>query len=175
VGAKRGGAGFDQDASRIADADALFTKSAALPLAVLTADCMPIVMASAADGLLATAHAGWRGLAEGLLKEVAALFPDPSTVRAAIGPAIGPCHYEVGEDVALAVSAGTEAGAVTERREGRLYLDLVGTTRRELRSRGIRSVDDTSLCTACEPKRFFSHRRDDAITGRQAGIGMRIP
>jgi hypothetical protein len=175
VGAKRAGLGFEEDSSRVSGADALFTKSAGLPLAVLTADCMPIVMGSATDGMVATVHVGWRGLADGLLPEVMAQFPDPSTVRAAIGPAIGPCHYEVGEDVALAVSAGLETGAVTDRRAGRLYLDLVGTARRELRALGIRNVEDTGLCTACESKRFFSHRRDDGITGRQAGIGMRIP
>ena len=174
VGAKRAGAGFDDDGSRVPKADVLLTKASGVPLAVLTADCMPIVVASSADGLVAIVHAGWRGLAEGLLQEVAARFPDPSSVRAAIGPAIGPCHYEVGEDVALAVSAGTESGAATERRGGRLYLDLVKTARAELRSRGIRAVEDTGLCTACEKERFFSHRRDDAITGRQAGIAMRI-
>ena len=174
VGAGRAGAGFEDDGARIPEADALVTKAPGVPLAVLTADCMPIVLASATDGLLAIVHAGWRGLAEGILHEVTARFPDPSSVRVAIGPAIGPCHYEVGEDVALGVSTGTETGPATERRGGRLYLDLVKTARAELKARGIRTIDDTGLCTACEKERFFSHRRDDAITGRQAGIAMRI-
>jgi copper oxidase (laccase) domain-containing protein len=102
-----------------------------------------------------------------------AQLPTPADVRIAIGPAIGPCHYAVGEDVALAVSAGTETGAVTTRRDGQLYLDLIATARAELRSGGFRKVEDTGLCTACESKRFFSHRRDEGITGRQAGIAMR--
>ena len=97
-----------------------------------------------------------------------------SRVRAVVGPAIGLCHYEVGEDVALAVAAGTDAGAVTERRAGRTSLDLVGTIRAELRGLGIRRVEDTGLCTACERRRFFSYRMEE-ITGRQAGVAMRRP
>ena len=104
---------------------------------------------------------------------MAAAFDSPKDVRVAIGPAVGPDHYEVGEDVALAVAAGTEAGAVTERRDGTTRLDLVGTIRAELRALGIRRVDDTGLCTACHPDRFFSYRRDE-ITGRQAAVAVRL-
>jgi YfiH family protein len=175
VGAKRAGAGFLDDADRVPGADALYTKSHRVPLGVLAADCLPIVMASGREGVLAVVHAGWRGLAEGLLGASAGLFQDRAAVHVSIGPAIGPCHYEVGEDVALAVSAGTEAGAVTKRGNGKMALDLVATARAELKAHGIRRVEDTGLCTACEQARFFSHRRDDVITGRQAGIGMRLP
>ena len=102
----------------------------------------------------------------------AALFDDPKQVRAAIGPTIGPCHYEVGGDVALAVSAGSSAGAVTEERDGRLFLDLVATARRILRAEGVTKVEDTGLCTASEPERFFSYRRD-GVTGRQLALVVR--
>jgi YfiH family protein len=174
VGAKRAGAGFDGLDSRILGADTLYTASVGLPLAVLTADCLPIVMASPGQGIVAAVHAGWRGLAGGILSRAAGLFEEPADVRVAIGPAIGPCHYEVKEDVALAVAAASVAGAVTDRRGGRLYLDLPATARSHLRALGIRRVEDTGLCTACERSRFFAHRRDHGTTGRQVGIAVRL-
>jgi polyphenol oxidase len=173
VGAKRAGAGFDDPKTRIPNADALYTSSSQLPMAVLTADCMPIVLASPGEGTVAVVHAGWRGVAAGMLGVAAGSFERPSEVRVAIGPAIGPCHYEVGEDVALAVAAAVETGAVTQRRGGSLYLDLPGTARAALRAHGIRRVDAAELCTACERRRFFSHRRDGE-TGRQCGLAMRM-
>jgi purine-nucleoside/S-methyl-5'-thioadenosine phosphorylase / adenosine deaminase len=176
VGEKRRGAGFQDFAGAIAGADGLYTSSAGVALAVQVADCMPIVMASPRQGLVAAVHAGWRGLASGILAGAASLFEEPKEVRVAIGPSIGPDHYEVGEDVALAVAAGSESGAVTSRRAGRTYLDLPGTARAVLRALGIRRVHDTGLCTACERRRFYSHRRDGSggPTGRQAGIAMRL-
>lgn len=173
LGAKRAGAGFDDPSTRVPGADALATRSAGIPLAVLVADCLPIVMASPVEGTVAVIHAGWRGLAAGIVRRATALFEDPGEVRAAIGPAIGPDHYEVGEDVALAVAAASEAGAVTARRSGRIYLDLAGTARAVLRASGVRRLDDAGVCTACESRRFFSHRRDGP-TGRQAAVAMRL-
>jgi hypothetical protein len=119
-------------------------------------------------------HAGWRGLASGALQRAAAWYPDRREVRVALGPAIGPCHYEVGEDVALAVSAGSPAGAVTARRGGRWFLDLAGTSRAILRAEGIRRVEDAEVCTACEERRFFSFRRD-GTTGRHLALAARHP
>ncbi len=174
VGTKRAGAGFDDLGSRIPRADVLFTASAGLPLAVLTADCMPMVFASPAAGVVVVVHAGWRGIASGVIPRAAALFDEASDVRVAIGPAIGPDHYEVKEDVALAVASASEAGTVTDRRGGKLYLDLPATVRAHLKALGIRKVEDTGLCTACERARFFSHRRDHGHTGRQAGIAVRL-
>lgn len=113
------------------------------------------------------------GLAAGVLQRAVEVFAEREEVRVAIGPAIGPCHYEVGEDVALAVAAGAPAGAVSERRNGRRFLDLVGTARAVLRAQGIRRVEDTGVCTACESERFFSFRRDGA-TGRHLALGMRL-
>ena len=173
VGRRRAGAGFRDAESRIPKTDALVTSAVGLPLAILTADCVPIAMASPESGLLAVVHAGWRGLAAGILPKAARAFDDPADVRVAIGPAIGPCHYEVGEEVADAVGRASETGAVTERRGGRVFLDLAGTTRRVLRSLGIRRVDVADLCTACERRRFFSHRRDGPRTGRQALVAVR--
>ena len=173
VGPTRAGAGYRDHRSRIPAADALVTGATGVPIAVLTADCLPVAMASPSAGVLAVVHAGWRGLAAGVLASAARSFAAAQDVRAAIGPAIGPCHYEVGDDVAAAVDAGSGAGAVTERRGGRLFLDLPRTAAAALGSLGIRRVDVAEVCTACEPRRLFSHRRDGPRTGRQALIAVR--
>jgi YfiH family protein len=174
VGAKRALAGFEDASSRVARADALSTASRGVALAVLTADCVPLIVASAAEGKVTAVHAGWRGLAAGIIGAALESFEDRRAARCVIGPAIGPCHYEVGADVLLAVSAASDAEVVIERRAGSLYLDLVGTVRRWLRALGVRKIEDTGLCTACERRRLFSHRRDGPSTGRQAAIAMRL-
>ncbi len=174
VGRRRAGAGFQDPAGRVPGADGLLTSSPALALAVTCADCLPVVLASPDGRAVAVVHAGWRGLAGGVLQRAVAAMGGGVGLRAAIGPAVGPCHYEVGEDVALAVAAGSEAGAVTVRRAGRLALDLAATARAVLRSAGVRRIEVADVCTACHPDRFFSHRRDGR-TGRQAAIAMRLP
>ena len=174
IGSKRAGAGFEGHEAAIAGADGLYTATGGIPIAITSADCVQLVLASPRERTVAVIHCGWRGIAAGIVARAAALFADPKHVFVAIGPAIGPCHYEVGEDVALAVAAASGAGAVTERRGGKLFLDLVGTVKGILRTTGIRRVDDTGLCTACERRRFFSHRRD-GTTGRHVAIGMRQP
>jgi YfiH family protein len=172
VGVKRKGAGFEPAGDPLARADGMTTASEGVGMAIQTADCMPMILASEREPLVAVVHAGWRGFASGIVAAGAALFEEPRAVRVAIGPTIGPCHYEVGEDVALAVAAGSDVGAVTEERAGGLFLDLVATAKRVLGSAGVRRVEDTELCTACETARFFSFRRD-AVTGRQLALAMR--
>jgi YfiH family protein len=169
------GAGFGDPTGRLPGADALLTASAGIPVAVLTADCLAVAMASPDTGVLAVVHAGWRGLAAGILAEAAAAVDDPTGLLAAIGPAIGPDHYEVGPDVARQVAAASDAGAVTEHRGGSVFLDLAGTARRVLRSLGLGAgrIDVAGLCTACLPDRFYSHRRDGGRTGRQALVAVR--
>jgi YfiH family protein len=133
------------------------TESGSAPL-VFTADCLPVALYG--PGGLAVVHAGWRGLAGGILGKAAeAVGAD----RAAIGPGIGPCCYEVGEEV-LAAFAGLDGVA-----EGRM-LDLPEVARRLLSESGVERVESAGLCTNCEAELFFSHRRDDGRTGRQAGI-----
>jgi polyphenol oxidase len=165
-----GGRGFDDPATALGPADILVTAERAVPLAVLVADCLPIVLAS--EDLLVTVHAGWRGLASGILARAAAVFEDPGRAAAAIGPAIGPCHYEVGPEVVTAVEAGSPGGAVVERRDGSTALDLRGTAARGLAACGVGEVEAAEVCTACEPARFYSHRRDGR-TGRHAMVAVR--
>jgi purine-nucleoside/S-methyl-5'-thioadenosine phosphorylase / adenosine deaminase len=171
VGGIRAGAGFDDRGSAIKGADALTVSQRNLPVGVLSADCVLVALASPEEQLLVVAHAGWRGMAAGVLGRAIAEFDRPSGVLGVIGPAIGPCHYEVGEDVALAVASGSGAGAVSDRKDGRRYLDLPRTAAKVFRAAGVRRIEVSDLCTACLPDRFFSHRRD-GLTGRQALVSM---
>lgn len=170
VGRARAGAGFADPAEEIAETDGLAVTAPRLPVAILVADCVPVILAS--EDRLVALHVGWRGVAGGILDRALRSFGGRGSA-AAIGPAIGPCHYEVGRDVASAVDAGAGGLASVERRGGRTFLDLPGTVARVLRSAGLGAVDRASECTACEGRRFFSHRRDGR-TGRQAAVAMRL-
>jgi YfiH family protein len=147
------------------EGDGLWTDQSGLPMLKLTADCLPIALARAnGKPALALLHAGRRGLLEGIVEAgVGALGGKLSAV---VGPGIGPCCYEVGEDIAA--DYRTRFGAAGAR--GR-NLDLWTVAERLLREAGVDSVERLDLCTACNPEQFFSHRRDGPITGRQGVIG----
>jgi len=165
--------GFDGGRRDVPQGDALTTASADLGLLVLTADCVPVAMADPVTRTLAVAHAGWRGVAAGVLMQVVATFPEPGRVRAAVGPAIGPDHYEVGEEVVAAVASASIGGAITTGLAVRPHLDLPGTVAQILGELGVRHIERSEECTACLPDRFFSYRRDGP-TGRQALIAVRL-
>jgi YfiH family protein len=141
---------------------------------VLVADCLPIALAATADGngagpgAVAMLHAGWRGLAAGIVAEgtraIRALGVD-GPIEAAIGPGAGGCCYEVGEEVHREF-----AGYGDHVRNGR-NLDLKAIARHQLERAGVAAVHDVGLCTICSDESlFFSHRRDHGVTGRQAGV-----
>ena len=156
----------------LAEADGLTTDTRGVPLAIMVADCVPLALASEEEEILTCVHVGWRGLAAGIVQGALRAFSNLSRVAAAIGPSIGPCHYEVGPDVLASVQAGTGGLAVSQ--EGsRPRLDLGRTVEAVLVSSGINRVDRSGECTACEPARFFSHRRDGR-TGRQALVAVRV-
>jgi polyphenol oxidase len=134
------------------------TEPGLVPL-VFVADCLPVAL-SGPHGV-AMLHCGWRGLAGGI---VAAGVEATEATEAAIGPGIGPCCYEVGEEV-LDAFAGLGEGIA----DGRM-LDLPEVARRLLRAAGVERIESADLCTSCEPELFFSHRRDHGVTGRQAGL-----
>ena len=142
-----------------AEADGHVVTGPGLVPLVFVADCLPVALYG--PGGLALVHAGWRGLAGGI---VGAAAEAVEADRAAIGPGIGPCCYEVGEEV-LSAFAGLGDGVV----EGRM-LDLPEVARRLLSEAGVDRVESAGLCTRCEQELFFSHRRDNGRTGRQAGI-----
>jgi polyphenol oxidase len=145
------------------EADGVALGAPGLAALVLTADCLPVALI--APGAVAMLHAGWRGLAAGVLEEgIRAVreLAGGGEVQAAIGPGAGACCYAVSEDVASAF--GRPAG----------LLDLKGIARGRLHAAGVADVHDVGLCTLCaDPALFFSHRRDGGITGRQAGIAWR--
>ncbi len=173
VGPARARDGFEGPAAALGSADGLHTQRVGLALGAFSGDCIIAVMADPGERRVALVHAGWRGMAAGILQRAAGLFARPGEVHVAVGPTIGQCHYGVGDDVALAVAAGSSAGAVTIRRDGHLFLDLVGTARAVLGEVGVRRVEDTGLCTACHPDRLFSFRAE-GTTGRHLALAMRM-
>jgi len=160
-------AGYAGPETAIAGCDALEVSARGLPVAILTADCVPVALAD--DRRAIAVHAGWRGIREGVVPSVLRRFPDPTSVTAAIGPSIGPCHYEVGEEIGrwFLLSSGTAV-----RRRGRWFVDLPGAVERSLAEGGVTDVARVEACTFHEPDRFFSYRRDGR-TGRQAMVVVR--
>jgi YfiH family protein len=140
------------------EADAHATSSPGLVPLVMVADCLPVALAG--PGGVAIAHGGWRGLAGGILERAA---NQVSAEAAAVGPGIGPCCYEVGDEV-LSEFSGLDGVA-----EGRM-LDLPAVARALLERAGIGDVELAETCTSCNPELFYSHRRDGERTGRQAGL-----
>jgi polyphenol oxidase len=144
-------------------ADGLWTDEPGVPMLAMTADCLPVAIArtNGDKPALAIVHVGWRGLADGVIASgVKALG---GRLAAAIGPAIGPCCYEVGPEVAALFADDLVSGR---------KLDLWTAAERALRAAGVEDVERTDVCTSCHPELFFSHRRDDGVTGRQGVIGV---
>ncbi len=146
-------------------ADAAVTSVPGVVLAILTADCLPVVLAAADGSEVAAAHAGWRGLADGMLERtVAAMRTPPSLLVAWLGPAAGPQAYEIGEEVFEAFVGRDPAAsnAFTATRPGHWRVDLYALARMRLASAGVATerVYGGGLCTISEPLRFHSHRRD---------------
>ena len=140
------------------EVDAHSTSNADLTPLVMVADCLPVAMVG--PGGVAMAHCGWRGLAGGIVAEAAGAV---EAEAAAVGPGIGPCCYEVGEEV-LSEFADLDGVA-----QGRM-LDLTAVATTLLERAGVVSVESSGLCTSCNPELFYSHRRDGERTGRQAGL-----
>ena len=142
-------------------ADAAVAREPGTVCAVVVADCMPVLLAEEAGSVVGIAHAGWRGLAGGVLENtVDAARVAPSRLMAWLGPAIGPAVYEVGEDVRAAFAGYESAFAPT--RPGHWLLDLYAVARRRLAQKGIARVYGGGYCTYTDSERFFSYRRDRA-------------
>jgi YfiH family protein len=144
------------DGRGVEEADGQATTAREVAAIVLVADCLPVALAG--PDAVAMVHAGWRGLAAGVLE---AGVEAAGAVCAAIGPGIGPCCYEVGDDVRAVFGTSERT------------LDLKAIARARLQAAGVRDVHDCGLCTSCQAERFFSHRRDRGVTGRQAGLAWR--
>jgi polyphenol oxidase len=154
-----------QELTPLPEGDGLVTTSGELAPMVLVADCLPVALSG--TGAVAMVHAGWRGLAAGVLGEGVRMLRDlapDGEIAAAIGPGIGACCYEVGEEVQRAFAAyGDDA------RRGQ-NLNLRAIARIQLERAGVEVRHDLDLCSACSPELMFSHRRDRGVTGRQAGV-----
>ncbi|MEJ8569624.1 peptidoglycan editing factor PgeF [Elongatibacter sediminis] len=163
--------GLPVDPGPFPAADARVTGRAGVVCAVLTADCLPVLLCSQAGDEVAAAHAGWRGLSAGVLERtVAAMRSDPGSLMAWLGPAIGPARYEVGRDVVRAFAAHESGGAGAILASGdRWRLDLYTMARHCLRRAGVTAVSGGEWCTFDQPERFFSYRRD-GVCGRMASL-----
>jgi YfiH family protein len=143
------------------EADGQATPRTRVGALVLTADCLPVALVR--DGAVAMLHAGWRGLAAGVLEEGVRLLraqrPGPEII-AVIGPGAGACCYEVGPEVHASLGTGES---------GRANIDLRAIARARLLAAGVERVQDVDVCTICD-ERFFSHRREGARAGRQGGV-----
>jgi polyphenol oxidase len=147
------------------DGDGLWTDEPGVPMLKVTADCLPIALARA-NGLpaLALLHAGRLGLLEGIVEAgVAALG---GSLVAIVGPGIGPCCYEVGAEIRAAFRSRYGQGVLRGRK-----LDIWAAAEAALREAGVVRVDRADVCTSCNPRDYFSHRRDGGVTGRQGVIG----
>jgi YfiH family protein len=161
-------------------ADASVTGWPGVVCAVMTADCLPVLLADRDGKVVGAAHAGWRGLAAGVLGETikAMRAAGAGDITAWMGPAIGPAQFEVGADVLASFMAGARAGEV-ERvraafqpypgRDGKYFADIFALGRLFLARDGVTSVAGGTYCTATDATRFYSYRRDH-VTGRQASL-----
>ena len=154
------------------EADAAVTSAPGVVLAILTADCLPVVFAATDGSEVAAAHAGWRGLAAGVLEATVAAMRTPAAGLVAwLGPAAGPQAYEVGEAVFSAFVAHdpVAAHAFIPTRRDHWHVDLYALARQRLLAAGVHDIHGGGLCTISDPASFYSHRRDQR-TGRMATL-----
>jgi polyphenol oxidase len=153
------------------EADAAVTRRAGAVCAVTTADCLPVLLSGRSGEVVGVAHAGWRGLAAGVLESAVRAMESPrGEVIAYLGPGIGPARYEVGDDVRSSFVGAdpNAAGAFAPGRRGKYFADLYALAKTRLAAAGVTAVYGGAFCTASE-ERFFSFRRD-RTTGRMASL-----
>ncbi len=160
-------------------ADALITRQPGLVLTMRFADCVPLLFFDPVSRSVGLAHAGWRGVMQNVMGAVVEAMQTrfgarPADIRVVIGPSIGPCCYQVGEDVRQAARAAFgEADSLFDHRPGGMYFDLWAANVRQARAAGVRQVTVAGVCTACHTGEFFSHRAEKGRTGRfGAFIGL---
>ncbi len=165
----------------VPDCDGLITARPGVALAVKTADCVPLFFVDPVRRVIGAAHAGWRGTALGIAARMVDAFVEgfasrPGDILVAIGPAVGPCCYQVDAPVhgAFAAQAGEDRFLRPCPEEGRWMLDLVLANRLQIGARGVpeANISAAGLCTACRQELFFSHRASGGRTGRQVNILM---
>ena len=152
-------------------ADAAIARGRGVVLAVLVADCLPVLFAARDGSAIGIAHAGWRGLAAGVLEATVHALSGHGVLQAWLGPAIGPAHFEVGEEVRAAFLAhdAASASAFSPNARGRWQCDLAALARARLTALGTDPIEFDGRCTYAEPEQFYSYRRD-GVTGRMAAL-----
>ncbi|MDX8402616.1 MAG: peptidoglycan editing factor PgeF [Mariprofundaceae bacterium] len=161
-----------------AEADILIACEPCTPVAVRTADCLPVLLADAEAEVVAAVHAGWRGIACGTItaaiRRMAACGANPARMLASLGPCIGPCCFEIGWECARQLSQVHPQAhtAIRTGKAGNPHADLAALARLQLSAAGLDAshIETIPACTACDPVRFHSHRRDAGHTGRHLAI-----
>jgi len=158
-------------APQAATADASFANKPGQVCAVMTADCLPVLFCDRAGTVVAAAHAGWRGLLNGILEgTIAAMQRPPADLLAWFGPAIGPGRFEVGSEVRAAFVARDAHAAGCFRPHGDKWLaDIYSLARQRLQAAGVKHIHGDGACTVSDAERYFSYRRD-GVTGRMASL-----
>jgi len=157
-------------------ADILLCREAETPIAVRTADCLPILMADPINRIVAAVHAGWRGTAAGVItkavEQMIMMGAQRKQIHASLGPAIGPCCFEVDSDTAVRLKASVAGAdqAITYSPEP--HPDLAKINLLQLNKAGVKAahIENLSICTCCHPERFYSFRRDHGTTGRHLAV-----
>lgn len=153
-------------------ADAAYTRTPGVICAVLTADCLPVLLCDRDGREVAAVHAGWRGLSAGVIEAALEQFQTPAEqILAWLGPAIGPDVYEIGEEVrrAFVEPDPVNEAAFTPTRPGHWLMDIYALARRRLQQRGVDQISGGEYCTFTDSERFYSYRRD-GVTGRMASV-----
>ena len=154
-------------ATRAEEADALVTSTPGDAVAVRVADCVPVLLAAPGRAVVAAVHAGWRGVTQRVIAAaVEAMGARGQGLIAAVGPCIGPCCFEVGEEVAAEIAGASSAAVVLRAGDGRPRVDLRAAVAAQLEDVGARAVEHVGGCTRCEGGRFHSYRRDGKASGR---------
>jgi len=157
--------------------DALITQDVGTALLLRFADCLPLLLYDRARKVVALAHVGWRGCVAGVVRNVFQTLQSvfqckPADFLACLGPAIGPCCYEVGPQLISAVEQafGTGSGLLLKQPNGRVHFDLPAAVQRQLQTVGVEHIENSGLCTHCRTNEFFSHRAERGNTGRFAAV-----
>ncbi len=156
--------------------DAIATARVEQPVLLHFADCVPVMLVDRVKRQICVIHAGWRGTAGSIVKKsvqvmVEKLDSKPGDIAAAVGPAIGSCCYETGDEVVEKLNQTVEGGQfLTQLRNGRHYPDIKAYNAMQLLECGVENIDVASWCTACNPEIFYSHRQSGGQTGRQGAL-----
>lgn len=173
--------GADQRGTIVPATDSLISKEPGTMLLLRFADCVPLMLYDPVRHAFGLVHAGWRGLFAGVVPHTLSALQqafgcNPRDIVAGIGPAIGPCCYEVGSDVVAQVKQtfGADSNLLQPQPSGTIHFDLPGAVRRQLQEHGVERIEDSGLCTSCHKDEFFSHRAERGNTGRFAAVlGLR--